>query len=244
MIPKTIHYCWFGRNKFPPLVEKCIESWKKYCPDYELICWNEDNFDINANKFVSEAYKAKQWAFVSDYVRLFAIYSYGGVYMDTDVELLKPIDCFLNEKAFSGFEMSQSPITGIIACTKGHLFIKMLLDDYDDRSFVLADGSYDMTPNTMTVSDICLRNGLLLNDRKQTIEGYTVYPTEYFCPKNFITGKLRITDNTYAIHHYTGSWGPKSKKIRECIRLFIYKIFGEELGKRIHAIKDVFARKD
>ena len=143
-IPKVIHYCWFGKNPLPELAVKCINSWKKYCPDYEIIEWNENNFDLNSVTYVKEAYEAKKWAFITDYVRLFVLYEYGGVYMDTDVELLKPIDSFLTLDAFSGFESSNAVPTGIISSRKNFKFIKELLDYYNDKHFKNDDGTYKL----------------------------------------------------------------------------------------------------
>lgn len=206
MIPKKIHYCWFGKNPLPELAQNCIASWKKYCPDYEIIEWNEENFDLSSNKYVQEAYEAKKWAFVSDYVRLYALVNHGGVYMDTDVELLKPIDRFLEHKAFSGFEAADRIPTGIMACEKEHPLFTELLHDYDNRRFLLDNGEYDTTTNVTTITNICLEHGLLLNNQTQTVCGFTLYPNDYFCPKDAITKDIHLTENSYCIHHFDGSW--------------------------------------
>lgn len=145
MIPKIIHYCWFGGNPLPPLVQKCIKSWKKYCPDYEIVRWDESNFDISGSPlYVKQAYDKKKWAFVSDYVRLWALVNYGGVYMDTDVEVIQPIDRFLRESAFSGFEATDRIPTGIMACEKDHPTFKEWLNEYGKKLFVLDDGSVNL----------------------------------------------------------------------------------------------------
>ena len=151
MIPKIIHYCWFGGNPLPKSAEKCIKSWKKYCPDYEIIEWNESNFDINSNQYVREAYENKKYAFVTDYVRLYAMYNYGGIYMDTDVEVLKPLDCFLDNHAFSGFESSGYIPTGLMASEKEFPLFRELLKYYGNRAFVNPDGSFDTTTNTLVM---------------------------------------------------------------------------------------------
>ncbi len=225
IIPKVIHYCWFGRNPLPPSAKKCIDSWKKYCPDYEIIEWNEDNFDINSNKYVKEAYEAKKYAFVTDYVRLYALYNYGGIYMDTDVEVLKPLDEFLGNKAFSGFETIDTVPTGIMACEKEHAFFKELLSYYISRNFIKDDGSYDLTTNVTTITNHCIQAGLKLNNTLQTVAGFTLYPKKYFCPKDHLSGNIHITPETYTIHHFAGSWVSKKDKIKnKIIRLLGTKI--------------------
>ena len=207
MIPKRIHYCWFGRNEKPELAVKCIESWKKYLPDYEIKEWNEDNFDVSMNTYVKQAYETRKYAFVTDYVRLYALYNEGGVYMDTDVEVLKSYDPFLSHNAFSGFENNGYVPTGMMAAEKGSLWAKELLDDYNDRSFINTDGSLDLTTNTATITDYMIRKGLIRNNTFQDFPGLcTMYPSEYFCPKDHATGEIKITSNTVCIHHFAGSW--------------------------------------
>lgn len=239
MIEKKIHYIWFGKNKLPDLAIKCIESWKRYCPDYEIIEWNEENFDINSNQYVKEAYEAKKWAFVSDYVRLYVLVNHGGIYMDTDVELLKPLDNFLFEKGFSGFESIDRVPTGIMACEKNHPFFKKLLNDYDTRRFLKDNGEYDLTTNVVTITNYFAKAGLNLNNTKQTICGVTLYPNDYFCPKNSETKELHLTSNTVAIHHFDGSWVSKKDKIKQNIQL----ILGNNITQFIVKIKAILRRK-
>lgn len=219
MIPKVIHYCWFGRGEKSKLIKKCIKSWHKYCPDYEIIEWNEDNFDINCNTFVKQAYEAKKWAFVSDYVRLFALYNYGGVYLDTDVEIIKPIDTFLNHEAFSGFENPKSVPTGIIAAQKEQSIIKLWFDWYKDREFIV-DGKMLHEPNVKFMTQTLLNKGLILNNTYQEIEGFAMYPQTYFCPINVDQRTNCKSKNTYAIHHFTSSWRSKTemKKFKKAKR--------------------------
>ena len=152
MINKQIHYVWMGRGEKSDLIEMCISSWKKYLPDYDVIEWNEDNFDISSNRYVWEAYKHKKWAFVSDYVRLYALYEHGGIYLDTDMEVLKPIDIFLSHGAFSGFESARYIFTGIMGAVKNHPWIKELLHYYEDRSFVSENGGLDLEPNVVNIT--------------------------------------------------------------------------------------------
>ncbi len=206
MIPKLIHYCWFGGNPLPEPAQKCIKSWQKYCPDYEVKEWNESNFDLSCCIYAKEAYEAKKWAFVTDYVRLKVLVEYGGIYMDTDVEVVRPLDVFLKEKAFSGFEYGENVPTGIMACEKNFSLFDALLKRYDGRHFLNADGTYDLTTNVKEVTDFLRKRGLVLNGKKQTIEGFALYPKEYFCPKNWKTRKVECTNNTYAIHHFAGTW--------------------------------------
>jgi len=244
MIPKKIHYCWFGRNPLPELAVKCIDSWKKYCPDYEIIQWNEDNFDINCNNYVKEAYNAKKWAFVSDYIRLYAVYNFGGVYMDTDVEVIKNIDVFLKHPAFTGFESKEGIITGIIAGEKNNKWFGLLLDYYNDANFINNDGSYNLTTNVTIASNITKANyNVKFNNKFQNLNNDVfLYPTEYFCPKDYMTLKINITQNTYTIHHFNGSWVPEeARKEREEVRPYIIK-YGKRLGYFIFNSKNEYKR--
>lgn len=227
MIPKVIHYCWFGGNPLPELAIKCIESWKKYCPDYEIIEWNEQNFDITCCDYVKEAYEAKKWAFVSDVARLFALVNYGGIYMDTDVEVLKSLDDILAYKAVSGFEAIDRIPTGLMACEKGHILFTEFLNEYNDIHFFQDNGKPDTTTNVTRITNICLNYGLVLNNQLQTINGFTLFPADYFCPKDAVTKKLNITKNTYTIHHFDGSWLTEEERIFNELRsrLLVYLPF-------------------
>ena len=207
MIPKVIHYCWFGRNKKPELAEKCIKSWEKYCKDYQIIEWNEDNFNIeDAPLYVRQAYEAKKWAFVTDYVRLWAMTTYGGIYMDTDVEVIKPLDKFLKNKAFSGFEDGRNIPTGIMACEKGFPLFEHFLHYYDTASFLNEDGSCNTTTNVTIMTNICIEKGLIQDGTYQEIEGFSIYPKQVFCPLAWDTGLLKKNRKTVTIHWFAGSW--------------------------------------
>lgn len=212
MIPRKIHYIWFGGNPLPQEAKDCIASWKKYCPEYEIVRWDEANFDLGQNSYVEEAYRAKKWAFVSDYARLWILVNYGGVYMDTDVELLKPIDSMLNHRAFSGFESNNAIPTGIMGCEKGYTLFRELLDDYDGRHFLRKDGTFDLKTNVVAITSYCLKKGLVLNNSYQVIDGFALYPSDWFCPKSHETGAINCTGNTVAIHHFSGSWMDESEK--------------------------------
>lgn len=238
-IPKVIHYCWFGRGEMPPLAKKCIKSWKKKCPDYQIICWNEENFDLNQNRYMQEAYRQKKWAFVSDYVRLKVIYDHGGIYLDTDVELLKPLDDLLHYSGFMGFDEKGIVATGLgFGGEKGNPIVGELLKDYADISFIRDDGSCDLTPcpdrNTATLK----RLGMDINVTDQTFMGTVFLPREYLCPMDYYTGKKTVTKNTYSIHHYCASWtSDVTKRTTRIKRLIGLKMYDKLYGKFLHKLK-------
>lgn len=216
MIPKIIHYCWFGRGKMPELALTCIESWKKYLPDYKIVEWNEDTFDVNSNVYVKEAYESRKYAFVTDYVRLYALYINGGVYMDTDVEVLRNLDSFLELSAFSGFEDDINIPTGIMASEKGGRWVKENLEYYENRHFINADGTLDLTTNVTIITNYMLPLGLRRHNSFQDFPGLiTLYPKDVFCPKSNVDGKIRLTENTVTIHHFAGSWISGKQKIKK-----------------------------
>lgn len=232
MIPKIIHYCWFGGNELPKSAQKCIDSWKKYCPDYEIIEHNESNYDISKNTYMKEAYEAKKWAFVSDVARLDAIYQYGGIYLDTDVELLKPLDPFLNAKGFMGFEDKKQVATGLgFGAEPKSEIVKLMLSDYENIHFVNSENSYDLTPcpvrNTKTLTEI----GLIPNGTHQEIQGFVFYPRDVFSPKEHTSGRLKYkTKKTVSIHHYDASWQTQNFRIKKKINY----IFGGRIGRKIN----------
>ena len=230
MIPKIIHYAWFGNNPLPPIAVMCIESWQKYCPDYEIKRWDESTYDYNANSYTREAYANKKYAFVTDYLRLDVLYRYGGIYMDTDVEVLRPLDNFLYEHAFSGFETNDSIPTGIMAAEKGNQWVFDQLQIYDGLHFVNTDGTFNETTNVRYITNLSLaKYGLKLNGNKQTLlYGMTLYPKDYFCPKDYETGKIEFTQNTYTIHHFNASWLPMNRKIKKFIREKLIMILGKD----------------
>ncbi len=230
MIPKIIHYCWFGEAPLSDLAQKCIASWGKYCPDYEIKCWDETNFDLNYNDYVREAYEAKKWAFVTDVVRLYALVNYGGIYMDTDVEVLKPLDGLLQYEAVSGFESESQIPTGLMSCREGQELFAELLHDYDGRHFKCEDGTYDMTTNVIRITDICLKYGFKPDNTLQTIKGFTLFPKDYFCPKDYSTREIHITDNTMTIHHFDGSWLSEEDKLASDLFVKYRKFLPEKLA--------------
>ena len=242
MIPKIIHYCWFGGNPLPELAQKCIASWKKHCPDYEIKEWNESNFDLNCCDYVREAYAAKKWAFVSDYARFLILYHEGGIYFDTDVEVIRPIDeilewgpflgCEKKESVVPGFGMAANPGLGM-AANPGLDIYKEILDFYESRHFRKDDETIDTTTVVNYTSDILKLHGWKPDGTIQKIEEITIYPPEYFCPMEFETGEITIKPDTYTIHHYSASWfTAKERKIVEIRRKFKRK-YGEEKGDRL-----------
>lgn len=230
MIPKKIHYCWFGGNPLPELVQNCIASWKKYCPDYEIIEWNESNFDVNFCAYTKEAYEAKKWAFVSDVARLYALVHCGGIYMDTDVEVLKPLDQFLQYQAVSGFESEERVLTCMMACEKDNVMFREFLDEYQNAHFLKSDGSFDLTTNVVRITKTCLKYGLVPNNTLQTVNTFTLFPVDFFSPKNYLTGELVLTENSYMIHHFDGSWKSPTDKLYHEIQQKHPKLCSVRLG--------------
>lgn len=225
MIPKKIHYCWFGGKPLPDEAKQYIESWKKYCTDYEIIEWNESNFDINCCCYVREAFEAKKWAFVSDYARFYVLYKYGGVYFDTDVEMIRSINDIVEKGAFMGIEAGKdilvNPGLGIGA-ESGNAIYREILDYYDSQSFYLNDGSVNKMTVVTRVSEILKKNGYKASGRIEKVRNITIYPEDYFCPMNYHNGKVNITENTRTIHHYAETWhNPAERKI-DSIRRHLY----------------------
>jgi hypothetical protein len=233
MIPKIIHYCWFGHGKLPGLAEKCIESWKRFLPEYELKLWNEENFDLNLSPYAFEAYNARKYAFVTDFARLQILYNEGGIYMDIDVEVIKNLDTFLALPAFTGFEDDKYVPTGIMASERHGLWVREQLEYYNDKHFLLPDGTCDMTTNTRIISGIMSSNGFVLNNKYQLYKDCMhVFPNDYFCPLKF--GKMIITENTYCLHHFASTWNPGKRKLK---KLFLKKILGGNLTYNLVKLK-------
>lgn len=217
MIPKIIHYCWFGGNPLPPLAIKCIESWKKYLPDYKIKEWNESNFDVNIIPYTAEAYKAKKYAFVSDYARFWVIYKYGGLYFDTDVEVIANMDNIIDNGSFMGYEHDPNPLSGKIGdvapglgigAEAGHNLYRQILDTYSNLHYINGDGSTSNETVVTITTRFLVERGLTATLGVQTLRELTIYPKEYLCPKDYNTGKMYITDKSVAIHHYGASWLP------------------------------------
>lgn len=229
MIPKIIHYCWFGRGNKPKLAKKCIASWKRFCPDFEIKEWNEDNFDYLAMPFMAEAYQAKKYAFVSDVTRLIVLEKYGGVYLDTDVELMKDISPLMNDDGFVGFENNMYVNSGqAIACVPWHPVVSEMIAEYKKKHFLKPDGSSETVGCPHLNSDVMELFGLVRNGKEQTVAGIHVYPAEYFNPRDSVTGRITITPNTYSIHWYGKSWLPRSARIKCEIAGRFRRLFGKD----------------
>ena len=228
MIPKTIHYCWFGRGEKPKLAQKCIASWKTFCPDYEIIEWNEDNYDVNSTPYTKYCYENKKWAFLSDYVRLDVVCRHGGVYFDTDVEVIKSFDDLLNNKAFFAFESSQIINTGLgFGAEKDSKFLKALMEQY----------AYTSEENVVIVGCPALNTtallpfGLELDGRLQRIDDMLILPAEYMNPYDDPTGRLTITDKTVSIHWYSKSALSKKAILRSKLTRPLHRVFGVDCFK-------------
>lgn len=239
MLSKKIHYCWFGGKPLNKLGEKCLASWKKYCQDYEIIEWNESNFDIHCCKYVEEAYNAKKWAFVSDYCRFWVLYNFGGIYMDTDVEVIKPLDDLPDN--FVGFENKTTCNSGLIrGALSQDKICELMLESYGKDKFLLDNNELNLKTVCERETEILCEHGLVLNGEKQTILGTTVFPVDFFCPINMKNGKLKTTKNTYSIHHYSASWCDKKSKFRGKVYRFIARVFGSSAANKF---KKIFGRK-
>ncbi len=225
MIPKILHACWFGGKPIPEEAQKYIDTWKKYNPEYEIKIWNEQTFDITSNQYAYEAYQNRKFAFVTDYVRLKVLYDFGGIYMDTDVEVLKPLDDLLQYPAFSGFEGPNRIPTGTMGAEKHNKWIRLLLDYYDDKHFVLEDGNLDLTTNVKTITDITVANyPIILNNTMQSFDDFVMFPFDYLCAKDLVDGVVKKTKNTYTVHHFAGSWTSLKKRfIKLLLSVFGYR---------------------
>lgn len=239
MIPKIIHYCWFGGKPLDALGKKCLRSWKKHFPDYEIIRWDESNVDLTSCQYAREAYAEKKWAFVSDYVRYKVLYEQGGIYFDTDVEVLRSFDDILEKGSFMGCEyqglngeVRVAPGLGIAAEPYLPLY-REILDNYERSSFYKEDGTLNLYTIVERTTDILLQHGLGNTAKIQSVAGIYIYPSEYFCPINTNNFQLTITENTYSIHHYAASWTSTKERFNTQVFKILCRIFGEERALRI-----------
>lgn len=216
MIPKKIHYCWFGRGEMPQAAKDCMASWKKYMPDWEYKLWNEDNFDVHCNAYCSEAYKAGKYAFVSDVARLKALHDDGGLYLDTDVEVFRSFEPLLHHHAFAGFEGCKRVLvaTCVMASEPGTEWVTEQLSYYNDRHFILPDGSQDHTTNVLYMTTRMRENGFVQNGKEQEYKDLHVFPVDYFSPRH-TTGEYIRTENTYSDHLGMGSWTDRNGLIHK-----------------------------
>ena len=237
MVPKVIHYCWFGGNQLSDLNKKCIQSWKHFCPRYEIKEWNESNFDFTSCDYAKEAYNAKKWAFVSDYARFKILYEYGGVYFDTDVELIKNIDDLIEKGGFMGMEGANLVNPGLgLAFPAYHPLLKEIIDLYDQLHFADKNGVLNLKTVVDYTTELLCKHGFDTKKIPQNIEGIWIYPAEYFGPYSLDTGKLVITENTRSIHHYAASWCDPAGVVRGKIYRNIAKYFGVNTAKWVQKI--------
>lgn len=234
-IPKIIHYCWFGKKPLPANCKKMIASWRKYLPDYEIMLWNEKAFDVTELAYVKDAYDAGKYAFVSDYVRLYALKKYGGIYFDTDIEVIRGFDDLLREYgAVFGFESGEKVMTGFMAAQADHPIINEFLCHYADKAF----DATKLEPNTVILTDILKRRGIEINNRIQVIDGdAAVFPLDYFQAYDFSKALLCITDHTCTIHRCFGSWCSPKERMIFAIKRALGKYLSEEGYSRLKRIK-------
>lgn len=214
MIPRIIHYCWFGGKPLPELAQRCLASWREHMPHCEIVRWHEDNFDVNQCAYTREAYRLGQYAYVSDYARLWVLYHHGGIYLDTDVELLRPLDDMLERGSFMGQEQPERIDDGLMhcamglgmACDAGNALVGRMLEHYEHMHFVSLTGKQGDTIVDITRHLLASEPVEELNDGLLRCAGFTIYPWQYLCPLNYFTGQLDIRPETHAIHHYAASW--------------------------------------
>lgn len=223
-LPKVIHYCWFGGNELGDQELKCIDSWKKFLPDYEIVCWNESNYNLLRNEYVREAYEAKKWAFVSDFARFDILHQYGGVYFDTDVEIIASMDDILNKGPFMAGESAPSRDHGLtvapglgLAAYPGMALYQKILESYNDQHFINSDGSLNTKTVVVRVTELLRDCGLRDVNEVQTLDDLTIYPVDYFNPKDYFTGEIVLTNNTRAIHHFSMSWVNDVEKYKHSV---------------------------
>ena len=242
MIPKVIHYCWFGRNPLPKMAVKCIESWRKYLPDYEIKEWNEDNFDVNLIPYTRDAYADRKYAFVSDFARFWILYRYGGVYFDTDVEVIKPMDDIIGRGAFMGLEIAGpkgkiAPGLGL-AVESGDPVYEEIIKGFTCLDYHLPDGSrnpYTMIP---MVTDMMRARGLTGTEEIQNVDGIYIYAPDYFNPLDDATGRLKKTENTRTIHWFMKSWMPTENKFSVWLKRWARRLLGMNFTTNIkHLLK-------
>lgn len=240
MIPKIIHYCWFGGKPIPKLERKCMQSWGQMLPDYQIMRWDESTFDVYSHPFTAAAYKAKKYAFVADYVRLYALQKYGGIYLDTDIEIVKSFDDLLHYSAFGGFETSSIMQTGVLAMTSESIIFQEFFEIYQTIPYEVDDKGYNKTlPNSAFLAQVLSKHGLKFDNSHQTIEGMEIFPQEYFCPIDQATREIKVTPKTYTIHYLSGSWFNKRQRFTNSCK----RKLGQLLGfNTIRFIRRLFAR--
>ncbi len=250
-IPKIIHYCWLSGDPYPELVQRCMQSWKEKLPDYEFMLWDMNRFDIHSVPWVEQACAVKKWAFAADYIRLYALYNYGGIYLDSDVEVLKPFDNLLELPYFFGrehyFDMIDASNTieaATMGCEKGNPVIKDCLDYYSGRNFVKPNGEMDMLilPYAMALvfAKYKLKDIRSAKEFDPDLGEISLLPMDYFSPKNTRTLEVDATENTYSVHHFNGSWYTKAQSAHVRLRIKLCKIFGEKIGELLSSVAALF----
>lgn len=241
-IPKIVHYIWFGNNEKSELIQKCQISNSLYLNGWDVNEWTESNYEINSCAYAIEAYSKKYYAFVSDYVRFDILYKYGGVYLDTDVELLKEIpEEFLNNEGFTGVESNDKIAPGLIfACKAKNPIVMEILKDYKNDRFILPDGELNKKTVCERVTDIFKKHGFVENGKIQDIEGIKVMSSEYFCAYDFITKEFDKTKNTVSIHHYSGTWVSKKQKLFNQFKMILKRVVGKKAFVKIVMLKRKF----
>ena len=245
MIPKRIVYVWFGKGQKSKLINQCISANKKVLSDWEFVEYTEDNYDISTCQYIKEAYKERKYAFASDFARFDILYKYGGVYVDTDVEFLKePPESFFKDSGFAGVEDNGKIAPGLVfACEPLNPIVKEILDSYKKDKFLLEDSKLNLKTVVDRVTEIFETHGFIINGEEQVIEGFHIYPKEYFCAYDFITRDFIITDDTVSIHHYAASWIPWHRKLTKHFKKLICRIIGKENYKLVALIKHKIKEK-
>lgn len=220
MIPKIIHLCWLSGDPYPPLVQYCIDSWKNNLPDYQIILWDKRKFNINESLWVKQAYENHKYAFAADYIRFYALYHYGGIYLDSDVEVLKSFNPLIGNDYILGEEVGGDIEAAVMGSNKGATWVKECLDYYNNRSFIKKDGTFDMKPVPGLVNKIARKHNM------------KILPYYFFSPKNFTTGNIDINDSTFCIHHFDGKWVKKGVWVK--IKHLVHKTIYFTLGRKIH----------
>ena len=235
MIPKVLHYCWFGKNPLPDLEKKCIDSWKKFCPDYQIMKWDESNFDVTSNEYIKAAYKNKKYAFVADYARFVVLRKFGGIYMDTDVEIIRafPEELLFNHVFIGREEVDRINPGLIIGAEPDATFCKDMIEMYDGQSFYNSDGSLNCVTIVDYTSMYLSKKGWIPENKNQIIESIMLYTPEFFCPKSIKTGVTKISNKSLTIHHFNGSWFSEDEKKRTILQRKFNRILGFKVGSKV-----------
>ena len=238
-IPKKIHYIWFGQGEKSELIQKCMQTTRDMLPDWDIIEWNEENYDINSCAYMKEAYEQKKYAFASDYARFDLLYKYGGIYLDTDVELLKSFpDSFLDYNGFTGVESNNKIAPGLVfACEAGNPIVKEIIEMYQQDHFVDTKGSINTRTVVDRVTDVFYRHGFVKDGNEQELDGFHVFPSEYFCAYDFVTKEFTITEKTISIHHYTATWLTPQKRVKKAVQDTLRKILGVKGYQKVISVK-------